>query len=185
MLDPRIYRMGLVPVVLAVFVLAFSLGNQPTPLEHHAGARRLQRRERVRRRCTRWPTSSRIGAPGSPGGSPARELCGPVSWPQNKFMVSTAVSRARPANGPRTLENVVGVRAGQENGAIVVVAQRDAAGSPSPAQLSGTAVLLELARVLSGETLQHTRGARFDHGLSGRQRGRLRSRRSLLSRSTP
>src|SRR5437660_9807030 len=32
MLDPRIYRMGLVPVVLAVIVLAFSLGDQPAPL---------------------------------------------------------------------------------------------------------------------------------------------------------
>jgi hypothetical protein len=38
----------------------------------------------------------------------------------------------------------------------VVVAHRDALGSPATAQLSGTAVLLELARVLSGETLQHT-----------------------------
>ena len=28
MLDPRIYRMGLLPVVLAVIVLAFSLGDQ-------------------------------------------------------------------------------------------------------------------------------------------------------------
>ena len=32
MLDPRIYRMGLIPVVLAVIVLAFSLGDQPAPL---------------------------------------------------------------------------------------------------------------------------------------------------------
>ena len=33
MLDPRIYRMGLVVVVLAVFVVAFSLANQQGPLE--------------------------------------------------------------------------------------------------------------------------------------------------------
>ena len=31
MLDPRIYRMGLTAVLLAVIVLAFSLGDQPGP----------------------------------------------------------------------------------------------------------------------------------------------------------
>ena len=32
MLDPRIYRTGLIPIVLAVIVLAFSLGDQQGPL---------------------------------------------------------------------------------------------------------------------------------------------------------
>ena len=32
MLDPRIYRMALLPVVLAVIVLAFSLSDQQGPL---------------------------------------------------------------------------------------------------------------------------------------------------------
>src|SRR5207248_472301 len=48
------------------------------------------------------------------------------------------------------------IRAGQQDGSIVVVANRDALGSPATAQLSGTTVMLELARVLSGETLHHT-----------------------------
>jgi hypothetical protein len=42
------------------------------------------------------------------------------------------------------------------NPAIVVVAHRDALGSPSLAEQSGTGVLLDLGRVLSGETLNHT-----------------------------
>jgi hypothetical protein len=51
---------------------------------------------------------------------------------------------------------VVGVRAGRENGSIVVVSHRDALTAPANAQLSGTATMLELAAVLNGETLQHT-----------------------------
>ena len=38
----------------------------------------------------------------------------------------------------------------------MIVAHRDSLQSPSTADLSGTAVLLEMARVLSGESLQHT-----------------------------
>ncbi len=63
---------------------------------------------------------------------------------------------ARTALGTRQLENVVGVRAGQQNGSIVVVSHRDALASPARAQLSGTAAMLQLASVLNGETLQHT-----------------------------
>jgi hypothetical protein len=32
MLDPRIYRVGLIPVVLAFVVVAFSLGERPRPI---------------------------------------------------------------------------------------------------------------------------------------------------------
>ena len=42
-LDPRIYRTGLVAVALAVIVLAFSLENQPGPLDHDPGAGGVQR----------------------------------------------------------------------------------------------------------------------------------------------
>src|SRR5207248_1938916 len=48
------------------------------------------------------------------------------------------------------------LRQGMANGAIVVVAHRDALGSPAVAEQSGTGVLLDLGRVLSGETLHHT-----------------------------
>jgi hypothetical protein len=54
------------------------------------------------------------------------------------------------------LENVVGVRAGLAAGTIVLVADRSSLHTSAAAELSGTAVLLELARVVSGETLQHT-----------------------------
>ena len=154
MLDPRIYRMGLVPVVLAVFVLAFSLGNQATPLsttlapDAYSGANAYATMGAL---AQQFPDRA-------PGSRADRELAGLVGGQLTHygFAVSTGSFRGGTADGPRALENVVGIRAGQQNGTIVVVAQRDAVGSPADAQLSGTAVLLELARVLSGETLQHT-----------------------------
>jgi hypothetical protein len=59
---------------------------------------------------------------------------------------------AQTADGRQTLINVVGVRPGLTSGAVVVVAHRDALGSPAVAEASGTAVLEELAHALSGET---------------------------------
>jgi hypothetical protein len=154
MLDPRIYRMGLVPVVLAVIVLAFSLGDQPAPLTTtlapdayngpHAYTTMNSLAQQFPRRAPGSSADSRLA------GYLANQLHG------YQFSVSTTSFRGVTPHGSRTLENVVATRAGQQNGSIVVVAPRDAVGSPATTQLSGTAVLLELARVLSGETLQHT-----------------------------
>jgi hypothetical protein len=86
------------------------------------------------------------------------ELAGYVDQQLSRsgFSVSTDTFTGRTADGATTLQNVTGVRAGQENGSIVVVADRSALGQGAAASLSGTAVLLQLANVLSGETLQHT-----------------------------
>jgi hypothetical protein len=75
---------------------------------------------------------------------------------QSKFVVSTRRFKANTALGPRTLENVTGVLAGQPGSEIVVVAHRDSLRPPATSDLSGTAVLLQLAQVLSGETLHHS-----------------------------
>lgn len=154
MLDPRIYRMGLVPVVLAVIVLAFSLGDQQGPLttslapDAYSGG-------------NAWAIMTRLAGqyphrrPGSIGDQRlAASVAGQLRT--DGFSVSTDPFPGHTVDGTRTLENVIGVRAGQQNGSIVLVAHRDALGSPATADLSGTAVLLELANVLSGETLQHT-----------------------------
>jgi hypothetical protein len=156
MLDPRIYRMGLVPVVLAVIVLAFSLGNQPGPLttslapDAYSGQNAYAAMNSL---ASRFPDR----APGSAGDRGLASFLANQLGPHGyQFSVSTTSFRGTTPRGPRTLENVIATRAGQQNGSIVVVAQRDALGSPATTQLSGTAVLMELARVLSGETLQHT-----------------------------
>ncbi len=154
MLDPRIYRMGLVPVVLAVIVLAFSLTNQPAALttslapDAYSGS-------------GAYATMTSLAAqfPRRAPGSVADRRLGRLVAAQlrsDQFSVSTDTFSGITAVGARRLENVIGVRAGQQNGSIVVVAPRDSLGAPATTQLSGTAVLLALAQVLSGETLQHT-----------------------------
>jgi len=154
MLDPRIYRMGMVPVLLAVIVLAFSLNDQQGPLgtnlapDAYSGANAFSTMKALAKSYPdRRPGSL---ADHQAAAYVARQLRG------DGLAVSTSSFRGRTVDGTRTLENVVGVRAGQENGSIVVVADRDALGSPAAAEASGTAVLLELAQVLTGETLQHS-----------------------------
>ncbi|HEY2651327.1 MAG TPA: hypothetical protein VGI50_05355 [Solirubrobacteraceae bacterium] len=156
MLDPRIYRMGLVPVVLAVMVLAFSLSNQPGPLstslapDAYSGANAYAAMNALAQQFPHRPPGSAADA------RLARYVAAQLGPRGYQFSVTTDTFRAPTADGRRTLQNVIATRAGQQNGSIILVASRDALGSPATTQLSGTAVLLELARVLSGETLQHT-----------------------------
>lgn len=158
--------MGLVPVLLAVIVLAFSLTDQQGPLgttlapDAFNGANANASMNKL---AQEYPDRR----PGSVAdGNLARYVADQLGKADG-FTVSTGSFPAATADGTRTLETVTGVRAGQQNGSIVVVAHRDAVGSPAlcrgrgsapcgQADLSGTAVLLELARVLNGETLQHT-----------------------------
>ena len=74
----------------------------------------------------------------------------------NGFRVGVRRFTAETADGSRELETVVGERAGFSNRRILVVAHRDALGRGARAELSGTAALLELARVLGGRTLGRT-----------------------------
>jgi hypothetical protein len=154
MLDPRIYRTGLVVVVLAVIVFAFSLQGQPAGLSStlvpnafngpnaYADMTSLAAQHRSRH-----------------AGSLADDAIAAVVAHRlvvEGFHVSTQSFRAATPSGKHPLENVIGVRAGLQSGAIVVVAHRDAIGAPATAELSGTGVLLDLASVLAGETLNHT-----------------------------
>ena len=154
MLNPRIYRMGLIPVVLGVIVFAFSLGNQQGALSTNivpdafnaANAYRtmvsLARQYPDRRPGT--PSDSRVA------GRVAAVLHG------DGFKIVTDTSTASTADGSRTIQNVFGIRAGAHSGSIVIVSNRDALNPPAQAGLSGTAVMLELARVLSGQSLNRT-----------------------------
>jgi hypothetical protein len=75
------------------------------------------------------------------------------------FTVNRADFTAQTVDGPRTIGTVTGTLAGTTPGTIVVVAHRDsprAARTGSPAELSGTAVLLELAHVLGAQTEQRS-----------------------------
>lgn len=156
MLDPRIYRMGVVPVLLAVIVLAFSLEDQQGALTTNVVPDAFngpQAYATMKSLASAYPNR----APGSPGdGTPGHPgLAGKVASALKRYGYTTSTDSFRGPTpyGTRTLENVVGLRAGAGNGSIVVVSHRD---TPGQAGLSGTAVMLELARVLSGQTLNRT-----------------------------
>ncbi len=70
--------------------------------------------------------------------------------------MQTETFEADTTAGRRRLENVVATRTGLGRGTIVVVSHRDALSSPGEADLYSTAVLLDLARALSGETLSRS-----------------------------
>jgi hypothetical protein len=157
MLDPRIYRTGLIAVALAAIVLAFSLLNQQGPIgatlapQAFNGAHAYTTMTTL---ATRYPDR----APGSPADGQIAAVVA-QTLAKNKFFVSTSSLQAQTTEGRRTLQTVTGVRPGTgdlSSGSIVIVAHRDALGAPSVADASGTAVLLELAGDLSGETQNRT-----------------------------
>jgi hypothetical protein len=152
MLDPRIYRTGLIAVALGVIVLAFSLTNQQGPMGTTLAPDAFNGQNA-------YTTTTKLAAAYPrrlPGSLADRAIAGVVAQGLRRygFTVSKSTFKGVTVEGTRTLENVVGLRAGLSSGSIVVVSHRDALHAPSVADASGTAVLLELARVLSGQT-QH------------------------------
>jgi hypothetical protein len=154
MLDPRIYRTGLIVVAVAVIVVAFSLGNQPGPLTAtlvpdafnggtaYATMGSLDKQFPNRR-------------PGSDGDNGiADDVANAFS--RDGLEVQRSVSGAQTIDGPRTIQTVTGTLAGLTPGTIVIVAHRDSAHVGAASDLSGTAVLLELAQVLSSQSQQRS-----------------------------
>lgn len=154
MLDPRIYRTGLVVVVLAVLVLAFSLENLPGALSSSLAPDAFNG-QNVYSTMLQMAQQYPDRAPGSAGDYDVATQVA-RSFHRYGFSVNTDPFTGRTADGTRKLENVVAVRPGMETGSVVIVAHRDARGSPATASVSGTATLIELARDLEGETLHRT-----------------------------
>jgi hypothetical protein len=153
-LDPRIYRAALLPALLAFVIAEFSLQEPQAPLsttlppDSFSGARAFATLQSL---ADEFPSRK----PGSAGDNAlaARvrtELLG------GGFRVHDRRFEARTAVGAQELRSVVGVRAGSSERRIVVVAHRDALHRPATADLSGTAGLIELARVFRGRTLNRT-----------------------------
>ncbi len=155
MLDPRIYRAGLIPILFALIVAAFSLSDRPRPigttLEPDAFSA-LRAQAELHAMATRYP-SRRAGDSGDAAlaATIARELRS-----MGSYQVSTPSFQAETADGKRTLTTVIARQVGQPGPGLVVVAHRDALGRGARAELSGTAGLLELARVVRGGRLRRT-----------------------------
>ena len=160
MLDPRVYRAAFVPALLALALAAFSLRDRERPVSvdlpaaafdgarafsaaaGSGGLRDLARRHPDRR-------------PGSPGDESLADRMA-RGFAASGLTVRRRVARGETTTGPASLETVEGLRVGVSSRRIVVMAHRDALSSPATAELSGTAALLELARVLETRTLSRT-----------------------------
>jgi hypothetical protein len=172
MLDPRIYRAGLVPALLAFIVGAFSIETAPRaltttlPPDSFSGPRAAAE---LRDLAHRYPSRH-------PGGAGDDALGGRVrsTLRGEGFRVHDLRFEGRTVLGERTLRDVVGVREGLSSRQIVVVAHRDALPRPATADLSGTAALLELARVFNGRTLHKTLVLASTSGGSGGAAGAAR-----------
>ncbi len=157
MFDGRIYRAAFVPFMFVLAIVGFSLFGQATPLDStlapdafngpraFAGLQMLVKRFPDRR-------------PGSAGDDElAAHIATQLRGLGNGFQVSTRRIQAATIEGTRTLTTVIAERPGSTAlSPIAIIAHRDAPESGSAAQLSGTAALLELARVFSESETRRT-----------------------------
>lgn len=145
MLDPRVYRAGLVPLLLAVAVVAFSLVDRPRPVGTTLAAdafNEVRAFDGLEELVERFPQRR----PGGEGDEAlAQEVAG--EFEELGFRVRTTTQAGETVSGGRPVTNVIAQRTGTRDERIVIVAHRDAVGQGSPAELSATAGLLELARV--------------------------------------
>ena len=160
MVDPRIYRGFLIVVAFTVIVFGFSLQNQPNgigttiaPGQFFTNLPATVATLEAQRYADRTPGSAGDSAL---AGYVDQQLSGMGGSGISGFSVRTDYFTAQTPYGQRTLENVIASRPGLGSGTIVVVSHRDALAAPGQADLYGTAVLLNLARALSGEALSRS-----------------------------
>ena len=151
MLDVRVYRAAFLPALLALFVVAFSLEGRPSPLRTRAVAdafdpARAYGSERLRDSLLQLGAAFPLRRPGSAGDAALADRVGAVFGAAG-FDVARTTEQGRTIDGETDLETVVGVRPGLSSRRIVVLSHRDSGYSPGLADLSGTAALLEVARI--------------------------------------
>jgi hypothetical protein len=150
-LDVRVYRAAFLPALLALFVVAFSLEGRPAPARTRAVAdafdpSRAYGTPDVRDSLLQLGKAFPQRRPGSAGDAALADRVGEV-FRAAGLQVSTTREKGRTVDGETELETVVGIRPGLSNRRIVVLAHRDSLDAPGLADLSGTAALLELARI--------------------------------------
>ena len=171
MLNLRVYKAGLVPALIALIVAAFSLQDPPRglttalPPDAFNGARAF----------TLLKEMAATDPDRRPGGAGDGHLAARVRevFARRSYLVDVDSFAAKTVDGERTLQTVVGRRVGVSSHQIVVLAHRDALAQPATAQLSGTAALLEIARVFEGRRQRRTITLVSTSGGSGGNAGAL------------
>jgi hypothetical protein len=170
MFDGRIYRAAFVPLLFVLVIAGFSLASQPSPLRSmlapdafngpraFAGLQALATRFPDRRPGSAGDTALAAYIAHTLNSSSALPAAGGAPTPAaGGFQVSTRQIHEQTIDGARTLTTVIAERPGSTSmSPIAIVAHRDAAARGSAAELSGTAALLELARVFSQSETRRT-----------------------------
>lgn len=161
MLNGRLYRVAFLPFLFALAIAAFSLGSRPLPSTSTLAPDAFEGAAvfaELKSLAAEFPQRR----PGSPGDARlasyvARKLEGLGSTAGGGFSVHTYRFAAQTIDGERTLSTVVAERPGSTSATpILILAHRDAAAGGSAAELSGTAALLELARVFAARETKRT-----------------------------
>lgn len=186
MVDPRIYRALLVLVAFAVIVFGFSLQSQPGGV-----STTLAPGQFFGSSYGTMTTLAKGYANRTPGSPSDNRLAAYVKSDlinnAKGFQVSTQEFTAQTASGQQVLTDVLASRAGLGSGEIVVIAHRDARphAGQAIADMSGTAVLLDLASALSGETLPRSVLLVSTSGQVGAAGATASPNRSPVNRWTP
>jgi hypothetical protein len=162
MLDTRVYRAAFVPVVLAIVVAAFALGERARPI----GTTFAPDAFDGRRAFTTLNSLNREYPRTRPGSAGDEALATRVEnelkaalVPQNEVTGGSVRKRsvtAETIDGEQALTTVIGERPGLDSRRIVLVAHRDRATEDDAGRMSGTAALLELARLYQGRPARRT-----------------------------
>jgi hypothetical protein len=161
MINWRLYRAAFVPFLFALAVAAFSLQGRPAPLSSTLAPEAFEG-ERAMADLKGLEAAYPDRRPGSAGdealaGHVARALEGLGGAAGGGFTVRTQRVSGQTIEGERALSTVIAQRPGSTDATpILIVAHRDAAAAGSAAELSGTAALLELARVFAARETKRT-----------------------------
>src|SRR6185312_11908917 len=172
MFDGRIYRAAFVPLLLVLVIAGFSLVGRSAPFgstlapDAFDGARAYASLQALAKRFPdRRPGSAGddalalhiaeslrgLGSPSAVGEQSGQGV------PAGGFQVSTRRFQAQTVEGAHTLTTVIAERPGSTGESpIAIIAHRDSVARGAEAELSGTAVLLELARVFAQSETRRT-----------------------------
>jgi hypothetical protein len=155
MLDPRIYRAALVPVLLAAIICAFSLRDRPAPITTTLAPDAFSA-SRTAGQLADLADAFPVRRAGDAADRALARRVAAEFRGMGPYEVTTRQFTGRTIDGRRGLTTVLARQVGAPGPELVVVAHRDAAGRGSEAELSGTAVMLELARVVAGGRLRRS-----------------------------
>jgi hypothetical protein len=152
--DLRLYRMAFLPFALALVYVAFSLAARPRPFTSTLAPDAFDGAS-ASRTLAALARDYPARQPGSAGDARlARHMAN--AFRLAGFATRTHAFTGDTVAGRRRLVTVIGRRQGGTGTALVIVAHRDSRLSGSAAELSGTATLLELARLLGNRVTQRT-----------------------------